>query len=126
MTTERGGNGWEVGGRFKREGTYVYLWLIHITVWQKPTQHCKESILQLKKKKELPLGMSIHMSDENAVQTFPAMGRRCVDTQNWVSAAPQAGPHLPNTQTAPDRTLAWSNLPTSVLPLPSSFSSSTS
>ena len=24
-----GGNGWEVGGRFKREGTYVHLWLIH-------------------------------------------------------------------------------------------------
>ena len=21
--------GWEMGGRFKREGTYVYLWLIH-------------------------------------------------------------------------------------------------
>ena len=29
---------WEVGeGRFKREGTYVYLWLIHV-VWQKPIQ----------------------------------------------------------------------------------------
>ena len=25
---------WEVGWRFKREGTYVYLWLIHV-VWQK-------------------------------------------------------------------------------------------
>ena len=23
-----------VGGRFKREGTYVYLWPIHINVWQ--------------------------------------------------------------------------------------------
>ena len=31
----------QVGGRFKREGTYkyVYLWLIHIVVWQKSTQH---------------------------------------------------------------------------------------
>ena len=29
--------GWEVGGRLKREGTYVYLWLIHVVVWQKPT-----------------------------------------------------------------------------------------
>jgi len=28
---------WEVGGRFKREGTYIYLWLIHVDVWQKPT-----------------------------------------------------------------------------------------
>ena len=39
-----------VGGRFKREGTYVYLWLIHVDVWQKPTQHCKASVLQFKKK----------------------------------------------------------------------------
>jgi len=31
-----------VGGRFKREGTYVlYLWLIHVDVWQKPTQYEK-------------------------------------------------------------------------------------
>ena len=34
-----------VGESFKREGTYVYLWLIHIDVWQKPTQYCKEIIL---------------------------------------------------------------------------------
>ena len=24
-----------VGGRFKREGTHVYLWLIHVDLWQK-------------------------------------------------------------------------------------------
>ena len=36
------------GGRFKRKGTYVYLWLIHVDVWQKPTQYCKAIILQLK------------------------------------------------------------------------------
>ena len=29
---------------------YVYLWLIHVDVWQKPTQFCKAIILQLKKK----------------------------------------------------------------------------
>ena len=40
--------GWEVGGRLKREGTCVYLWLIHVDVWQKPTQHCKAIIVQLK------------------------------------------------------------------------------
>ena len=39
-----------VGGRFKREGTHVYLWLIHVVVQQKPTQHCKTIILKLKKK----------------------------------------------------------------------------
>ena len=35
-----GWDGEEVGGRFKREGTYVYLWLIHVDIWQKPTQYC--------------------------------------------------------------------------------------
>ena len=30
--------GWDGEGRFEREGTYVYLWLIHVDVWQKPTQ----------------------------------------------------------------------------------------
>ena len=34
--------------RFKREGTYVYLWLIHDDVRQKTTQYCKAIILQLK------------------------------------------------------------------------------
>ena len=38
----------EVGRRFKREGTYVHLWLIHVAVWQRPTQHSKAIILQLK------------------------------------------------------------------------------
>ena len=40
--------GREVGRRFKREGTYVCLWLSHADVWQKPTQYCKAIILQLK------------------------------------------------------------------------------
>ena len=38
------------GGRFKREGTYVYLWLMHVDVWQKTTEFCKAIILQFKKK----------------------------------------------------------------------------
>ena len=37
----------EMERRLKREGTYVYLQLIHGDVWQKPTQHCKAIILQL-------------------------------------------------------------------------------
>ena len=41
--------GWEGRGRYKREGTYVCLWLIPVDVWQKPTQYCKTAILQLKK-----------------------------------------------------------------------------
>ena len=42
----RGWDGEE--GRFKKKGTYVYLWLIHVAVWQKPTQYYKAIILQLK------------------------------------------------------------------------------
>ena len=44
--------GKEMGGRSKREGTYVYLWLIHVDAWQKPTQYCKAIVLQLKINKE--------------------------------------------------------------------------
>ena len=40
------GVGW--GGSFMEEGIYVCLQLIHIDVWQKPTQYCKAIILQLK------------------------------------------------------------------------------
>ena len=40
----------EVGGRIKREGIYVYLYLIHIIVQQELTQqHGKAIILHLKK-----------------------------------------------------------------------------
>ena len=49
VSTKRGGMGWEMGGRFKRDGVYVYLWLIHVEVSQKTTKFCKAIILQLKK-----------------------------------------------------------------------------
>ena len=50
------GVGCEWGGRFKKEGRYIYiyiyvkLWLICIVLWQKPIQPYKPIILQLKKK----------------------------------------------------------------------------
>ena len=34
--------GKEMGGRFKREGVYVYLWLIHVEVWQKQQNSVKQ------------------------------------------------------------------------------------
>ena len=40
---------WDGGvGGCKREGIFVYLWLIHTVIRQKPTQNCKAIILQLK------------------------------------------------------------------------------
>ena len=36
LTTWRGGMGWGLGGRFKREETHVHFKLIHVVVWQNP------------------------------------------------------------------------------------------
>ena len=79
-TTQRDGMGW-VGGRPQGEGTYVYLWLTHVTLWQKQTQHCKAIILQLKiiKKKKILLEMcrrwcwqeNINDHVENSTRDFP-------------------------------------------------------
>ena len=48
VTTQRCGHGREQGGKFKRKGTYVHLWLIHVDIWQKPIQYYKAIIFQLK------------------------------------------------------------------------------
>ena len=48
VTTLWGGVVGKVGGKFKMEWTYVYLWLIHADVWQRPTEYGKVIILQLK------------------------------------------------------------------------------
>ena len=40
--------GREMGGRFTREGIYLYLWPIHVEVWQKTTKFYKAIILQQK------------------------------------------------------------------------------
>ena len=66
-----------MGGKFKREGTYVYLRLIHLDVWQKSTQYCKSIVLQLKinkylkKKKSICLGL---MSSNPRLRTSNAGG----------------------------------------------------
>ena len=44
------GMGWDGRGEggFKQEVTCVYLWLIYVDVWQKPSQYCNAIIFQLK------------------------------------------------------------------------------
>ena len=42
---------WEVQGTFRKQGTYVSLRLIHVDVWQRPTQHYEAIILPSKIKK---------------------------------------------------------------------------
>ena len=40
-----------------REGTHVYLWLIHVDVWQKQTKFCKAIILSYVKRIASPGSM---------------------------------------------------------------------
>ena len=47
-TSQRDLVGREVGEGFRMEETHVYLWLILVDIWQKPSQYCKVIILQLK------------------------------------------------------------------------------
>ena len=42
-----------MGGRLKKEGTHIHLWLIHVDMWQKANQYCKTISLQLKINKNL-------------------------------------------------------------------------
>ena len=52
-----------MGGRFGKEGTWVYLGLILVDVRQKTTKFCKAIILPLKKfkkqQKKIPPGMCV-------------------------------------------------------------------
>ena len=50
--------GYEMAGRFKRERTYVYLWLIQVVVKQKPAQYYKISYNKEIKKKILVAKLS--------------------------------------------------------------------
>ena len=54
----------ETGGRFKREGTYVHLWLIHVDVPQKTTKFCKAIIPQLENKNVKRTRKTIKMKKE--------------------------------------------------------------
>ena len=47
-TALRDGVGREVGGGVQDGGTHVHPRLVHVNVWQKPSQYCKVAILQLK------------------------------------------------------------------------------
>ena len=37
----------------KRDGTYVYLMLTHVDVWQKPSQNCNYSLIKKKRLKNV-------------------------------------------------------------------------
>ena len=51
QSSERDGMGKKMGGG-SGGGTHVHLWLIHVNVWQNPSQYCKVISLQLKQIKK--------------------------------------------------------------------------
>ena len=63
------------GGRFKRERTYVYLWLIHVDVWRKTTQYCNYPPIKNKIKKFLM--KKKNMLTKYTLNTDVYMGEMC-------------------------------------------------
>ena len=80
----------------KRKGTCVYLWLVHVDIWQKPTQDCQAIILQLKKlflkknyfKKKGEGGSEASWNSISAVLVTQTLSPRC--------SVAQSGPTLCN------------------------------
>ena len=75
-----------MGREVQKEGAYVYLWLIHVDLWQKPTQFCKAIILQLKinkfkikkKKRSAPGGESLWVPCSWHERHFLAQSRHLI------------------------------------------------
>ena len=72
-----------------RKGTYTYLWLIHVSVWQKTTKFCKTIILQLKnrfKKKKLLIEILVSLlfltSMHTHTHSYTLFERKRKDTGN--------------------------------------------
>ena len=80
--------GREMGGRFRRERIYVYLWMIHVKDWQKTTKFCKAIILQLKKKgwgpKNLCLGtVTVEKTLESPLDSKDIKLVNLKENQHW-------------------------------------------
>ena len=76
-----GGMGWVVGGRFQREGMYVYLWQIHVDVWHKPTQYCKTAAAA----KSLQSCLTLCDPIDGSPAGFPIPGILQARTLEWVA-----------------------------------------
>ena len=79
-----------MGGRLTREGTRVYIQLIHTVVQQKLTQHCKAIIFQLKKKRNTPVTLLCSTESSKYIShwkgTLPRSGREASllpGIENW-------------------------------------------
>ena len=90
-----------MGGKFKRNGTYVYLWLIHVDIWQKPTHYCKAIILQLKIKPMWNMASSELFTLLPPISTLSTSnGRKVASTKDtaprWLPTKQTIGGNLAN------------------------------
>ena len=69
----------EIGVSLKKKGIYVYLWLIHVEVWQKTAKLCKAIILQKKKKNSVQKTKKKNNLKKNdlAIQGFLCFHTNC-------------------------------------------------
>ena len=112
--------GREMGGRFKREGTYVYLWLVHVDVWQIPTKFCKAIILQLKKNNFLkyietkiqPVSFSLPLDLQHVVCTWSLGTAHLFHWAFCTVSLPLLNPELPMQVSVPDACDSKCHLPT--------------
>ena len=66
------GNGGERGG-FRREGTYVRLWPIHVDVQQKPSEYCKKKKINWWR-----------VRPEHRIKAFPHLKHLCSFPPVWI------------------------------------------
>ena len=55
----------------KKKKIHLYLWLIHVDVWQRPIQYCKVIICQEKKEKMVVQWLILCASNAECVGLFP-------------------------------------------------------
>ena len=82
---QRGRMGREVAGRFKRN-----LWLIHVDVWQKPTQYCKAILLQLKANKFLKIKYFTKAPPKRSPSDYKCL--HAIFPIMWENSGPMAKP----------------------------------
>ena len=71
-------------------GIYVDLQLIHIVVWQKPTQHCKAIILRLKILKDLLNKIYASQTKNANSYGYQEFGLQRVCAYGWTATKVQA------------------------------------
>ena len=120
-----------MGGMWEDRVTHVYLWPIHVDVWQKPSQYCKVIIYQLnncfKKDSIESYGVvSEEVAGEMAAGSAKAMaaevgvGISGIAGPTGGSAEPPVGPAIPDIPTPTSAAIALAE-PAAISPATSSL-----